>query len=323
MIKALLALQISLSAALAQSETYVFAKADSVAGLYPNHELTDLKKLADKLTLPLSTDIDKIRSLHTWICLNISQDYSLYKRNAFKQAHYTGNKLDSWNRKVRQQVFERLIKKRKTICTGYAYLFRELANYAGFECVIIDGYGRTGIVSQPLQKPNHSWNAFRLNQGWYFCDPTWSSGRIDGHGRYIRHYQDAYFMASPEQFVRNHYPLDSAWLLDNSKSTLQEFLEGPVIYAGFYKKIKSIWPDKYELNVEVGEGITVEYQKFSTISTENEFVLLKFGTESKRIMVQNEGLISGFQYTFRRRGIYHVYLIIDGDFTISYKVIVN
>jgi hypothetical protein len=40
-----------------------YTKADSVAALYPNYSLKDLKSLANKLTKPLSTDVEKFRAI--------------------------------------------------------------------------------------------------------------------------------------------------------------------------------------------------------------------------------------------------------------------
>lgn len=147
-----------------------FRRADSVAALYPKHQLKDLKKLADKLTQPFVKQEDKFRAIYTWVCTNISNDYKLYltiKRQRERQ-NSSPAEFNQWNKKMSRTVFDRLLNQRRTICTGYAYLIRELATHAGLLCVIVDGYGRTAksnIKGEGIA--NHSWNAIKLNGKWY------------------------------------------------------------------------------------------------------------------------------------------------------------
>ena len=62
-----------------------FAKADSVAALYPDHSLRDLRTLSHKLTTSLSTEEEKFRALYKWVCDNIANDYSFYAINKSKR----------------------------------------------------------------------------------------------------------------------------------------------------------------------------------------------------------------------------------------------
>src|SRR5262249_42776774 len=122
------------------------------------------------------------------------------------------------------------IAKKRTVCTGYAYLVRELALQAGLSCVRIDGYGRAGRSRVDKAKPNHSWSAIQLNHRWYLCDPTWSSGVIEGPSKkFLKKYDSAFFLADPSQFAQGHYPLDTSWMLLKKKPTLDEFLNRPIM----------------------------------------------------------------------------------------------
>ena len=122
-----------------------FHKADSVAALYPGHSLTGLKSLADKLTKPFSTDTDKFRAIYRWVCNNIENDYGLYVKNKSRREKLQNRpeELKQWNKKLSPLFFQKLLREHKTVCTGYAYLVRELSFLAGLSCKIIDGYGRT------------------------------------------------------------------------------------------------------------------------------------------------------------------------------------
>jgi transglutaminase/protease-like cytokinesis protein 3 len=188
-----------------------FSKSDSIAERYAAHSLIDLKTLADKLTRPLLTEQEKFRAIYKWVCSNIEADYSLVTLNKQKRAKLKGDKLNRWNKKFSKSVFKTLLHERKTVCTGYAYLVRELAFHAGLKCEIVNGYAKAGGVDfNALGEVNHSWNRIQLNDKWYVCDATWSSGIFNTtSGRFVKKYDEKYFLMEPEGFLRSHHPSDS------------------------------------------------------------------------------------------------------------------
>jgi len=99
-----------------------FAKADSIADLYPDHSLTNLRVLSDKLTAPLSTEKEKFRAIYKWVCNNIANDYSFYTMNKSKREKLSGEELVAWNKAFAPQVLRTLIESHRSVCTGYAYL---------------------------------------------------------------------------------------------------------------------------------------------------------------------------------------------------------
>ena len=155
-------------------------KADSIAKLYPGHSLNDLGLLSFKLTSPLKTEVGKFRAIYKWVCSNIEADLSLVQINKRKRAKLAGEDLSRWNKKFNIRMVRILVAEQRTLCTGYAWLVRELALCAGIDCEIVNGYGkttRTNINGKP--NLNHSWNAVRLQDQWYLCDPTWGSGAVN------------------------------------------------------------------------------------------------------------------------------------------------
>jgi transglutaminase/protease-like cytokinesis protein 3 len=183
-----------------------FSKADSIAELNVAHPLKDLKGLADKLTAPLLTDQEKFRAIYKWVCNNIEVDYSLVALNKKNRAKLHGDKLSKWNKKFNRMVFETLMSQQKTICTGYAYLIRELAFHAGLSCEIVNGYAKPGGVHSTRSRTvNHSWNLIRLNNKMYFCDATWSSGIFNlSTQQFRKKYNDRYFLTDPSLFAQDH-----------------------------------------------------------------------------------------------------------------------
>ncbi len=203
-----------------------FGRADSVARLYPDYPLTNLPDLADKLTRDFTREEEKFRAVFTWVCLNIRNDYELYRWNKQQRERCkTEAELKAWYKTFSKTLYRELLNDHKTICTGYAYLIRELALASGLECVIVDGYGRTPGSRLNKKFPNHNWNAIKLNGKWYLCDATWASGRIDEQSKqFVGRYNDFYFLTNPKLFNRSHFPLEQKWLLtEYSSLTAKKF----------------------------------------------------------------------------------------------------
>lgn len=197
--------------------TIKFAKADSIAELHASHSLYDLKSLSDKLTIPLSTDVEKFRAIYRWVCSNIEVDYDLVELHKRKKNKLPPEKLSRWNEKFNRQVFHTLLEQRRTVCTGYAYLIRELSYHAGLECKIVYGYAKSGGVSiNKTSAVNHSWNSVKLDGQWYSCDATWSSGFFNLSTRsFVKKYNNKYFLADPSHFNSEHLEA-TEWVSDQA-----------------------------------------------------------------------------------------------------------
>lgn len=306
-----------------------FEKADSIAALYSNHSLNDLKILADKLTKPLSMQEEKFRSLYKWVCNNIKNDYELYLKSTSQRKKFKNpEELKAWNKKFTSQVFKRLLNNQTTVCSGYAYLVKELALHAGLSCVIVNGYGRTAQANiGGVGIPNHSWNAVQLNNKWYLCDATWSSGAIDTEeGKFVKQFNEAYFLADPSLFARNHYPLDSMWMLLESKPTLHEFLKRPLTYSTIYKyNVNQLFPETFNITAMRGEPVTFKF-------TKNEVAVEKVRLDSKisntinsvfpQLYRDQAGLYC-IDHVFTTRGKHIVHILLNDDYVFTYTVMVR
>ena len=76
-----------------------------------------------------------------------------------------------------------MLKDRKSTCDGYTNLFDDLAREMGLESSRIVGYakGFDYTPGKPLAKPNHSWNAVKLEGKWNLIDATWGAGSVEGN----------------------------------------------------------------------------------------------------------------------------------------------
>lgn len=318
----------ALQAQVSDFESIDFHRADSVTARYQGVNLHNLPLLAHHLTTDLPTEVEQFRAIYTWVCTNISGDHDAFQRNFRKRQRFRNDSLSLalWNKNFSQDVFEKLLKKQETVCTGYAYLVKELATLAGIRCEVIDGYGRTvkANIGTPTA-PNHSWNAVYLSGRWYLCDATWSSGYTKLPANiFVADYMDGYFLAAPALFARNHYPLDTAWLLMEQPPTFEDFLHGPIIYKDAFRyQITAVSPAT--MNVTLGREDTLRlvlnappnpnlsdlhleiHWKGSIWQSSPDFQL----TESGEIIIHHR---------FERHGLFDVHIKIGNAYLATYVV---
>ena len=310
-------------------ETIEFKRADSIATLYKGESIKNLPVLTHNLTASLATEVEKFRAIYTWVSTNIKNDYDSYLRTSKKRKKLANNREAylAWNDTFTPKVFENLVKYRKTACTGYAYLLREMATLADFDCQIINGYGRTpNRILDNESQPNHSWNKIQLNGKWYLCDATWSAGRImlkeDGP-IFESDYYDGYFLADPVLFVKNHYPLKIDFTLLQSPPTFEQFLEGPVIYKeAFGPGIIPVSPKKMVVEIKKKDTVTFKLSIPESAPNKAFQLVLKRGNSSETVNpeIEREPGSYTLKYTFEKSGLYDVHITIDSVIIATYVV---
>lgn len=306
-----------------------FKKADSIALSLKGESLENLPVLTHNLTANLTTDVEKFRAIYTWVSTNIENDYNSYLKTKKKRSKLSNDRAAflAWNKAYTPVVFQNLIKNKKTACTGYAYLIREFAQLAGIECKIIDGFGRTATLKLNNNSlPNHSWNAVKLNNKWYLCDATWSAGLIvieDNLPKFKSEYYDGYFLADPELFMKNHYPLIAEWTLMTNTRTFNEFLEGPIVYKeAFQYAIVPQYPLALEMEVLKNEAVTfqVKAPNFDYLPNINLFTNNSRTTEKALLKTSLHGTIYEITHTFSKTGLHDIHIRFDDKILATYVV---
>ena len=305
-----------------------YRRPDSVAALYQGHSLSNLPLLTQKLTVGFSTEREKFRALYKWICDNIVYDHAMFDLNKRKQTSArSSDERTKWSVEFRSRVFKNLRTKRQTICTGYAYLLSEMATLAGLKCVIVDGYGRNASSNiGGTGVPNHSWNAVRLDNKWFLCDPTWSAGYYDAdQSAFVVRFNPVYFLSEPTSFIKNHFPLDPAWMLLDQKPTLHQFLNGPLFYpAAFNFNITKVYPETFEFTAEKGEDVKIEFLGNKAIRKAT--ILSTHGNSSKEVLstltAQNPGKYQ-VTYHFTTKGTHVMHVLLEDRCVFTYRVLVR
>lgn len=89
---------------------------------------------------PGMSDYEKLSAVHSYICDNVSYDYTLKKYSAY-EALASG----------------------KAVCQGYSLLMDKMLEKAGVKTIIIDG---------SIPEGGHAWNLVKLDDVWYHVDAT-------------------------------------------------------------------------------------------------------------------------------------------------------
>ena len=305
-----------------------FELADHMAKLNRGASLDNLPLLAHELTFKLPTEVEKFRAIYTWVCENITADINqenkIYKkRKKFKNGSV---RYLNWNTNYLKVVFKTLLEDKKTMCTGYAYLIKELCFFANIESEIINGYGRSVNSNvEELEMTNHSWNAVKLNDKWYLSDATWSSGYTIGPA-FIKDYNNGYFLTDPILFSKSHYPIQKKWLL-NDTLTETKFVSAPLIYGETYKhSVIPISPKDMRVIVKNNEEISFSFKALDHLFNDDISLIKYIGNKEESLIIYNikkeNGLVT-FKYKFERNGFFDVHLKINEDIVATYVITVT
>ncbi|WP_298533695.1 transglutaminase domain-containing protein [uncultured Algibacter sp.] len=305
-----------------------FEKADSIAKIYKGATLKNMPILAYNLTNSLESQVEKFRAIYIWVCSNIKSDHSFGELTLRKRKKFKNDSIAfyQWNSEARSRVFKTLWQEQKTICTGYAYLIKELSAFVDINCEIIDGYCRTSKRNvEKIDVPNHSWNAVKLDDKWYLVDATMASGYFDlDRNRFVKNYNDGYFLADPDLFIIKYYPLVEKWRLRRDKVSLKEFVSAPITYGSTFKYgIIPMTPKNLKTTVLVGEALMFKFKITSNNASEEMRLIISSGLSRKTIKVSALDYRNGsieLKYHFIKKGNYNIHFMVNSDIVASYAV---
>jgi hypothetical protein len=195
----------------AELDAMVPGPADKHALQAPKEAEQSIQSLAAYFGQTATNDRDKARMIYRWITDRIAYDAENF---------LAGKRGD--NRA------EAVLKNRKAVCAGYAELYTALGKEAGLEVISVigfaKGYGYTN--GQKLEKPDHAWNAVKLDGKWYLLDSTWGAGSLRDK-KFFKRYDEYYWLTSPEQLIYDHFPSDLQWQLLSTPITKADYERWP------------------------------------------------------------------------------------------------
>lgn len=310
-----------------------FSRIDSIAINYKVEGKLDPIKVSNDLTKGLVNDLDKYRVIFRWISENIEYDVKLYRMTISHDydARLLPGKAKRWKKRFDKLYKRHTILNRMTICEGYAWILETMCREAGLSCVSVSGHVRTKDSKIGVRaKPNHAWNAIKIDNKWYLSDPTWASGWVnDILTRYVKDFDEVYFLASPDEFIANHFPTDTQWTLLYKKPSLVDFINSPIRTTGFLEnKIPNYTP--LEGNINLKRDSVFQFQ-FSINKELKSFAIEKSTYRNKEFIsetirtypIQNKEGYYVSSVSFPERGNYSIWIYINGKLTFIYKVFVK
>jgi transglutaminase/protease-like cytokinesis protein 3 len=218
-------------------------------------------ELAYTLTKDYITDREKLRSIFSWIAEHITYRVKKNYRNITVN-NYTSRPeftdTSKW-KSANDMVAETVLQNKSAVCDGYARLFKTLCDYAGLRSAIITGFAKGDLSRQLKFRCNHTWNAVYIDSAWRLLDVTWASGYTNYSGdEFVKRYDETYFLAAPEDFIRDHFPDDLRWTLMEKPTLPREFNSGPYKNKSFSKyRISSYSPGGGIIEAAIGDTIQI------------------------------------------------------------------
>ncbi len=186
---------------------------------------TDLRQrpaqLAQYLIKPARHQREKARAIFRWITANI--DYDAY--NYFRGGSSPNSTQD-------------VLGSGKAVCDGYANLFKQLADHAGLETVMISGLtkGFSYLTRGRLGAVDHAWNAVKIDGQWQLLDSTWGAGHLNNKTkRFVQNFKPYYFLTPASSFIFDHFPDDKRWQLLPRPKSKSEFEQLAYLRPAFFQ----------------------------------------------------------------------------------------
>ena len=122
------------------------------------------KLLAPYITQNSNSQREKADTIYNWITHTIAYDYK---------------KLNS-DKPFDNEYGDKVLKRKKAICTGYSELMKAMLMEVGIESQVVYGYIPSTLKDSVILPTydSHSWVALKLNNKWYLTDPTWDAGYV-------------------------------------------------------------------------------------------------------------------------------------------------
>jgi len=297
-----------------------------------------LSGLAERLTYGKKNELEKVTAIFKWITGNIS-----YKTK-------NGYRVNDKNSKVRQVYFEvedspikplnllvaeTVLQRKEAVCDGYSRLFATLCELSGIRSEVVVGYARTG-TNKPVKGfgVNHYWNAVMIEGKWYLLDATWASGYLSRQGDvFIRDFDEKYFLAGPEEFIKDHFPDDPRWTLLPDSKMPEEFRYSPFRHRAYNKyNFVSYSPSTGIINAYVGDTVSLNLEaaipegRSISPSELTDTTLYHYSSSWVFLKPDFKGMIPhlprkcSYTYTVSSPATQWLYLLYNDDVVLRYKI---
>lgn len=191
-----------------------FSRVDSIVYNYGDARDLTIDSVTHFVNSAFTSDTDKVRAYYIWICSNINYDVPLMETMSHGGDAEPGS-----------QDADVVFANRLGVCEGYAKLMKKLCDASAIPCEVVPGYSKASH-DEMVMDLFHAWNAIKIDGHWQLLDVTWASNyMMDEDGTYLKEFNGKYFMDNPEEFMKDHLPLDPMWQLSASPLTKEGFFQ--------------------------------------------------------------------------------------------------
>lgn len=134
----------------------------------------EIVALTKMITKNATSKTEAVKAIHDYVATNIEYDFPGYKDGSYVQKEYDAVSI---------------LKRKITVCSGYANLFAAMVRAYGVRVKVIHG---KGVVSGGLG--DHAWNEVEINGEWKMVDTTWDSNLK----------RSKYFFMDEDKFNQDH-----------------------------------------------------------------------------------------------------------------------
>ena len=226
-------------------------KIDKIIKDAPKRSKTTLQKLKDYLKKN-STNLSLVEKAwldFKWVAENIEYDFA-----GVNDYNYDISPEATFNRG-------------KSICSGYAGLYKDIGDYLGLTIERIGGFSKGfnfNLGESIDDSEKHEWNAVQIDGDWYFIESTWGAGFSSDQKNFTKKFTPYYFFTPPQEFVRGHLPFEPKWqLLPKTKKVSQQtFMEFAPLKSDFFTLgFNKIDPDYTFNDVKEKGKISLYFEK--------------------------------------------------------------
>lgn len=195
--------------------------------------------LAEQISTDFSSDEDRVKAIFCWLTKNIRYDLEEFynpTKTGFKFSYQTLEEKAQLLQEIKDNTVKETLSTKRAVCEGYAQTFSKLCDILSIENDVIGGYTRTSYhdINNPIQTPNHAWNAVKLKGKWLYIDATWSAG-YENNGKWIRRFNPYYYNIPKQQYFKTHLPEKSIWKLRVGRMEKDAFYKQPIYSHHFLK----------------------------------------------------------------------------------------
>ncbi len=190
---------------------------DEHARACPPSEENSIDKIAAYLMQGAKTQQERARAAFVWVTDRIIYDIPAYKDGSYK---------------TQSQEAEEVLKRKKTVCAGFAKTYVALCKAMQLKAEYIAGWVKGYGYQQggsPETNTTHAWCAVEIEGKWQFVDPTFGQGSandlIFGLGGTVnkKDFKPQWFAVAPLSIIYSHYPKDEKWQVQEPKISWQQW----------------------------------------------------------------------------------------------------